>query len=384
MKNLVQRVGRGDQEPEVAGIYLLLTLILHITSLSNPASFPAPGWLWLPVLLVGLAAILLRRRALLPASIVMALCGVLLLGLGSIGGYFLVFETVFSLFLLGSARVRQAALILLCLCTVVLAIAAWDSTGDARQVVLSVFMSAFILFTPMLWAENVRTAKALADTEAARAQAVQAAAQQNQQRLSAEHHAARIEERTALAREMHDVLSARLSSIALLSGAALAAGAQEPMAAIRRESVQGLDELTSMVRMLHAGTPALAAKLIDVPAMAAAAPGNVDLDFDVPRPEQLPAQVHTAGHRSVQELLVNHAKHAAGTTLELSVIQGARSLQITASNPQGAAGKSAGSTLGAGIGLENIRTRAVVLGGSCRIEDGERFTVTITLPTEES
>lgn len=382
MKNLVQRVGRGDQEPEVAGIYLLLALILHITGLSNPASFPAPSWLWLPVLLVGLAAILLRRRALLPASVVMAASGVLLLGLGSLGGYFLVFETVFSLFLLGSARVRQVTLILLCLCTVVLAIAAWDSTREARQVVLSVFMSAFVLFTPMLWAENVRTAKALAAAEAARAQAVAAAAQQNQQRLSAEHHAARVEERTALAREMHDVLSARLSSIALLSGAAVAAGAAEPMAAIRRESVQALDELTGMVRMLHAGTPALAAKLIDVPAMADAAPGSVHLEFNVPRPEELPPQVHTAGHRSVQELLVNHAKHAAGTTLELSVIQGAQSLQITASNPKGAADRTEGGAPGAGIGLENIRTRVSVLGGDCQIEDGERFTVSITLPVE--
>lgn len=244
------------------------------------------------------------------------------------------------------------------------------------------FMSAFVLFTPMLWAENVRTAKALAAAEAARAQAVAAAAQQNQQRLSAEHHAARVEERTALAREMHDVLSARLSSIALLSGAAVAAGAAEPMAAIRRESVQALDELTGMVRMLHAGTPALAAKLIDVPAMADAAPGSVHLEFNVPRPEELPPQVHTAGHRSVQELLVNHAKHAAGTTLELSVIQGAQSLQITASNPKGAADRTEGGAPGAGIGLENIRTRVSVLGGDCQIEDGERFTVSITLPVE--
>lgn len=379
MKKFVQRVGRGDQEPEVAGIYLLLAAVLHITGLVNPPLFAAPGWLWLPVLLAGLAAILLRRRALVIASSAMAAAGALLLALGSISGYFLVFESVFSLFLLGREKVRRAALALVCLAAVVFAVVVWDGSHDAQQVVLSVFMSAFILFTPMLWAENVRTATSLAAAESARASAVAAAAAQSEQRLQAEHQAARVQERTALAREMHDVLSARLSSIALLSGAALARGDGEPMPAIRSESVTALEELTAMVRMLHCGTAALAAKLGDVPALAAASPAPVDLDFAVPHPEDLPPQVHTAAHRSIRELLVNHAKHAPEHRLALRVAQSAHQLQITASNRCGAA-----SGTGAGIGLENIRTRADALGGSFRVESGERFTVSITLPTEAS
>lgn len=379
MTTLIRRIGSGQDEPETAGMYLLLAAVLHAFGVVNPPLSGLPGWLWFPVLLLGLGAVLLRRRWLLPAVLAMASSGLGLLALGSIAGYFMAFEAVFSVFLLGGLTLRRISFTLMCLVSLLMAVLAWDATHLAQQVVLSLFLTGFILFTPMLWAQNVRTAQDLSASQAERSAALAAAAEARAERLSAEHHAARISERTALAREMHDVLSARLSSIALLSGAALAAApGNEPLAAIRRESVTGLEEMSEMVRMLHAGTPALAARLTDVPQLVAEASEEIELEYSVPHPESIPAAVHTAAHRTVRELLVNHAKHAPGSTLSLRLEQLSDRVWIHASNP---VPEHAGHGFGSGIGLQSIRTRAQAVGGSCDIRPVPQFQVQVTLPT---
>lgn len=375
--NFIQRVGSGDKEPEVAGTYLLLTAVLHLSGLVNPPWLPVRGFEWILLLLAGLGAILLRRRWLAASSLVTLAAGIGLLAVGSIGGYFLIFECIFGVFLLGTSRWRSAVFVLLCAAAVALAIITWLAVENPQEVVLSLFMAGFILFTPMLWAENVRTAKELAAAQALRAEAVQTAAAAREQRLTAEHHAARIEERTALAREMHDVLSARFSSIALLSGALLPAAPETvraPLQSIRGESVAGLEDMASMVRMLHAGGAALQARIEDLPALAAGFGATVD--YRVPQPERFSPAVHTAAHRTVSELLVNHAKHAPLTRLHLSVIQ-QDGLEIRACN---ALPEDAGAAPGAGIGLENIRTRAAALDGCCSITAQDEFVVHVGFP----
>ncbi|WP_345473025.1 histidine kinase [Glutamicibacter ectropisis] len=377
--NFIRRIGSGDKEPEVIGTYLVLTVILHLSGIVNSPSVAIRGYEWIPLLLIGLAAILIRRRVLLTATVIMFLAGIGLLIVGSLGGYFLIFECVFGLFLLGSARLRTFGLVLLCLGSLALGIATWLNTQNAQDVVLSLFMAGFILFTPMLWAENVRTAKELAKTEAQRTQAVQLAAVAREDQLVAEHDFSRVQERTALAREMHDVLSARFSSIALLSGALLPSApdsVREPLQCIRDESVSGLEDMVAMVRMLHEGGPALQARIEDLPELVANFGSQVRWEYQVAEPQDFSPAVHTAAHRTVSELLVNHAKHAAETALELSVTQDG-DLTITARNPVVAAASTA---TGARIGLENIRTRAQALNGSFKVHSGTDFEVTIRFP----
>jgi len=377
--NFIRRVGSGDKEPEVIGTYLVLTVILHLSGIVNSPSVAIRGYEWIPLLLIGLLAILIRRRVLLTATVIMFLSGIGLLIVGSLGGYFLIFECVFGLFLLGSTRLRTFGLVLLCLGSLALGIATWLNTQNPQEVVLSLFMAGFILFTPMLWAENVRTAKELAKTEAQRTQAVQLAAMAREDQLVAEHDFSRVQERTALAREMHDVLSARFSSIALLSGALLPSApdsVREPLQCIRDESVSGLEDMVAMVRMLHEGGPALQARIEDLPELVAGFGSQVRWEYQVAEPQDFSPAVHTAAHRTVSELLVNHAKHAAETALELSVIQDG-DLTITARNPVVAAASTA---TGAGIGLENIRTRAQALNGSFKVHSGTDFEVTIRFP----
>ncbi|WP_404289498.1 sensor histidine kinase [Glutamicibacter arilaitensis] len=389
---VVRRVGSGEQEPETAITYVLLTAVLHLTALVNPPLpmlAPLAAW-WFPILMLGVGAIFLRRRFTVLSSGWMALVGVLLLGVGSIGGYFLLFEAVFSLYLLASETVQRWAFILLTLVTLVLAGITWAATDSFSEAVLAVFMAGFVLFTPMLWAQNVRTAKDLARSETARAQALADGAAQKEDRLTAEHHAAVVEERTALAREMHDVLSARLSSIALLSGALLErepvatrANLRIPLESIRTESVAGLQEMTAMVRMLHEGnSSALRADLAGLPELVGsfrAAGQRIEYSArlgEVPVPEE----TQTAVYRTVRELLVNHAKHASGSTLSLKLVHAFSALEVQASNPLSAAEQAVGH--GAGSGLNNIRARVHALGGHCEFGSDNNFWARCEFPTD--
>ncbi|WP_146113383.1 MULTISPECIES: sensor histidine kinase [unclassified Arthrobacter] len=397
LAQLLRRLGSGDQEPETVGMYLLLTSVLHLANLVNPplAGFAAlAGW-WFPVLALGTAPLFLRRRMPTLCALWLLLFAALLLAMGSIGGYFLLFESVFTIYLLAGAPVRRWTLIVLSLVTLTVAGYIWAKTGSTSDAVLAIFIAGFVFFTPMLWAENVRTAKELAHSESARAAAVGAAAADREELLVAEHRASNIEERTALAREMHDVLSARLSSIALLSGALLERepvtsrpDLRAPLESIRAESVAGLQEMTSMVRMLHAGSSsALRADLSGLPELVQSfqqAGQRIRYDTGVDSDLALVAeQTQTAIYRTVRELLVNHAKHAPGSALHLELLQAPAALVVQSSNPLRDAPDSAGapSAGGAGSGLNNIRARVQALGGHCEFGSGSTFWTRCEFPT---
>lgn len=374
---MLRRLGRGDQEPQTAGMYVVLTVVLHLSQLVNPPwpmFQPLAGW-WFPVLLLGVAAMFTRRKAPTLSALWMTLFALLLLGQGSIGGYFLLFEAVFSIYLLASEPVRRWTLIILCVLTLLTAGYVWSLTSSASEAVLVVFVAGFILFTPMLWAQNVRTAQELAESESARATAVGAAAANREELLVAEHRAQSVEERTALAREMHDVLSARLSSIALLSAALLerdSVATQEnlriPLDSIRSESVAGLEEMTAMVRMLHAGKSSILradlSGLTELIQSFQAAGQHISLESAINfGAAQVPEAIQTAIYRTVRELLVNHAKHAPGTPLTLELFHRAQVLVIRAQNPLLTTALPHTSITGAGSGLQNIRARTQMFDG---------------------
>lgn len=404
----------GEQEPEVAITYLVLAVVLHAAGLVNTPVLPATLAAWWPlVLLAGVGCILLRRRAPLPCALGMAAAGSVLLAMGSIGGYFLIFETVFTIFLLCPPRTRNVTGTLLATFTVLAAAAQWASDAGASAVVLTVFTIGFVLFTPMLWAQNVRTAKELAASQAERARQATAAARQREQLLRTEHAAAVEAERTSLAREMHDVLSARFSSMALLSAAALnrvPASSQDPawqairrpVGEMRREALAGLEEMTRMVRMLHAGAPqALRATLDSANALIEAhRAGGRTIDYTGGvDPSQVGAAAQTAAYRTISELLVNHSRHAPHTALRLVVRAHGGQLRITAANPLPGPDNTpdpaadaaftpplvphGGSGPGAGSGLRNISARAQALGGQSQWQiDQGQFTVHVTLPLQ--
>ncbi|ATY16301.1 sensor histidine kinase [Amycolatopsis sp. AA4] len=179
--------------------------------------------------------------------------------------------------------------------------------------------------------------------------------------------AVRAEERTRLAREMHDVVSHQITLIAMQAGALQAQAKEGPALetaqVIRQLSTRTLEELRSLVSVLRSGSGD------DGPR-----PGIGELDHlirtsDVPvqltveqLPDTLPSQVSAAAYRTVQECLTNVHKHAPGATATIRIHAASGALDIEVENARACrAGEAFPS---GGHGLTGLAERARLLGGS--------------------
>ena len=183
------------------------------------------------------------------------------------------------------------------------------------------------------------------------------------------------EERTRIARDLHDSAGHALNVILVQSGAARllaekdperARAALETVESVARETV---DDIDRMVRVLRED----GARTIDPPIGLAA------LDRLVERHEQAGLTVTTtirgkprpvsravdqAAYRIVQEALTNAARHGTSDAA-LEIAYAERSLQLTVENPA-----PLGGEIVEGHGIVGMRERAELLGG--RIEIGRR------------
>lgn len=379
--------------------YGAVTWLLHALAMNNDGAWGLHrfnGWWPLP-LAIGCLAVALRQRHVPAASATMAVAGIGLLLVGSSGGFFLVFESVFTLVLFGGARVSRATEHGSLVLTALLSIAMYFVTGSAAISVTLALVAAMVLVMPAQWAGNIRHARELAASEARTAVAMAEAAAARAAAQDAEHERMLVAERTTMAREVHDVLSARLAAIALQSGAALNAPQDPALAAralgeIRAQGVNGIEELNTMVRMLHRGTPlAPAGSLGDVPALLRTYGSSglrVAYRNELPGGgSTLDAVTQATIYRSVNESLVNFAKHAPEGELSLSLVPRDGSVLLTASNPVSAGHPGEGGAaglhgLGTGTGLRGMRARSAELGGSFRISTANNtFAIFMLLPT---
>nr|WP_245356465.1 histidine kinase [Paeniglutamicibacter kerguelensis] len=200
-----------------------------------------------------------------------------------------------------------------------------------------------------------------------------------------------------MAREVHDVLSARLAAIALQSGASLNAPHDavlnaRAMAEIRVQSVKGIEELNTMIRMLHRGTPlAPAGTLADVPALIETFTGTgLRVRYSNELADAgagLASALQTALYRAVNESLINFSKHAPHGELELDLAVSDRSVRFTAANPLGGGTGNdplAQPSTGTGTGLRSMHARSSELGGIFTAEaSDDRFTLNMLLPLAE-
>jgi signal transduction histidine kinase len=203
------------------------------------------------------------------------------------------------------------------------------------------------------------------------------------------------EERTRLAREMHDVVSHQVSLIALQAGAlrvtADSPATREIAATIRTLATRTLDELRVMIGVLRSGQEAQLApqpRLTDIPRLVADSGLPVNLDMDLPPEQNWPDAVQRAAYRSVQEGLTNARKHAPGALI--TVILRARGplliVQVRNDPPPGSPASASGSGPMAalpygGHGLIGLRERAELLGGHLHAAhtDSGGFDLLVTL-----
>ncbi|MEU7136709.1 histidine kinase [Streptomyces sp. NPDC046261] len=185
-----------------------------------------------------------------------------------------------------------------------------------------------------------------------------------------------LEERTTIARELHDVVAHHMSVVAIQAEAAPYRVQDTPpelaaaFATIRENAVAALTELRRVLGVVRSENPDAFADpeapqptLADLGGLLAnVREAGVDVEHvttGAARP--LPQGVELSAYRIVQEALSNVLRHAPGSTarVEISYVLGGLGLRIVNGRPD----RLAKPSPGAGHGVLGMRERVTMLGG---------------------
>ncbi|MET8908758.1 histidine kinase [Micromonospora sp. NPDC004551] len=254
-----------------------------------------------------------------------------------------------------------------------------DSIGDpVRRMLSGAFGLTVEVGLPLLLGLVIRTTRELARQAEERAAA-------EQRRRESESRAARADERTAIARELHDVVAHHVASMVLRVGVARHVLPDlDPRVGAVFDDVHGtgtaaLTDLRRLVAVLRDPDGVRDASLtaIEPSAVPAALDAAVDrarqagvtVEADVdPAVGSLDAVRGQAILRLTQEALTNVAKHAgtaARARLTVAVVDGSVHWEVS---DDGRGATPAAVPAGGGHGLTGMRERVEVLGG--RLEAG--------------
>jgi len=333
-----------------------LTLILIVLSLYIGIGRPTPRIAAMTAATIGL--MLLARDS----------------GATPIGAYIVILDATQQL------RLRTALGLTGVLCATSLARQFWAPGGLLAGWIpvafnLGFFVFAFVLLygARRLRDEQFRVRTLLAELEGGRARDLEAA---------------KVEERTRLARDIHDVLAHSLTALIVqLDGARMLLTDQrasdEAVGSVLRArhlAQEGLDETRRAVGTLRGdgvpGAPMLARLVEDFERDS-----GLECDYSVDgEPVELASSAQLALYRTAQEALTNVRKHAPANRVQvhLRYASGGAELTVDDFGSAPAPGPN-GST--EGYGLEGMRERAELLGGN--LEAGPRdtgFRVRLWLP----
>ncbi|WP_418958262.1 sensor histidine kinase [Streptomyces tritici] len=207
-----------------------------------------------------------------------------------------------------------------------------------------------------------------------------------------------LEERTTIARELHDVVAHHMSVVAIQAEAAPYRVENPPpeleqaFATIRENAVAALTELRRVLGVVRAE---------DYEAPEAPQPTLADLDALIRNVREaglavettvtgavreLPQGVELSAYRIVQEALSNALRHAkdAPAKVEISHVLGGLGLRVVNGRP---AAPSTAPSPGAGHGITGMRERVAMLGGEMHAgptaDGGYEVTAFIPVPREE-
>jgi signal transduction histidine kinase len=179
------------------------------------------------------------------------------------------------------------------------------------------------------------------------------------------------EERLSIAREIHDVVAHAMTAINVQAGVAAHLLERDPGQAhgalrdIKRVSGEALGELRQTLGVLRDPAQAVplapGATLFDLEALTdGLRSAGVAVELEVEPVAELPAAVHGAGYRIVQEALTNVARHAGASAARVTVRQDGDAVTIeVVDNGTGGPGVNGG-----GNGVRGMRERALALGGT--------------------
>ena len=230
-------------------------------------------------------------------------------------------------------------------------------------------------------------------TERVRAEQAQQRAREELRELSANLQKIREDEKTRIARELHDDLGQQLTALKMdISSVEETLGASA--STLVREQLQGMrrliDVTVASVRRIAADLrPVMLDDLGLIPAVEWLANDftnrygiEVERDIETGDARFSPTGA-TALFRIVQEALTNVARHADATlvTLSLRVANEGFVLRIA---DNGLGSSHGGEPAGKSFGLLGIRERAHMLGGAVDIQtaQGKGFALRVTIPAE--
>ncbi|MER5829447.1 histidine kinase [Streptomyces sp. NPDC002130] len=278
--------------------------------------------------------------------------------------------------------------------------------GDWFVPFAAITMSLGFTAPPVLLGLYVGARRRLMESLRERADSLERELQLLAERAEERAEWARSEERTRIAREMHDVVAHRVSLMVVHAAALQAVARKDPEKAVKNAALvgdmgrQALTELREMLGVLRSGGDGLRERAASVPAsasaavplaavgVAAAAAASRVADDEGPclaEIEELVGQSAAAGmvvalsvegdvrsyaplveqtaYRVVQEALTNVHKHAAGAKTYVRLAHRVSEIAMQVENePAEEAASSAGLPSG-GNGLVGMRERVSALGG---------------------
>ncbi|WP_328447521.1 sensor histidine kinase [Amycolatopsis sp. NBC_00438] len=198
------------------------------------------------------------------------------------------------------------------------------------------------------------------------------------------------EERTTIARDLHDVISHHVSAIGVHAGAArlgLPEGdspVRKSLGAVESASRSAMADLRRLLDLLHAETDAAQPGLDNLDELvetvrAAGLPTRLTL---LGEPRELAGSLDVALYRIAQEGLTNALRHGVGP-VEVELNHGRTEIVLTVTNGLRPGRTSRGEH--AHRGLAGIRRRVTLFGGQVAYgEDGPRWQLRTTFPVEST
>jgi len=201
--------------------------------------------------------------------------------------------------------------------------------------------------------------------------------------------AAATEERTRIARELHDIIAHSMSVVVLQARSArldvreAPERAEDAMRTVERVGRQSLLEMRRLLEVLRTDQQATLApqpglddldELVDELSRAGLAVTKVvdGCPVPLPRPQDLSA------YRIVQEALTNALKHGGRGHADLRLTYAPKRLELSVSNTTS---RRRGRATSSGHGLIGIGERVALFGGHVDTrDDGETFRVLVDLP----
>jgi signal transduction histidine kinase len=205
-----------------------------------------------------------------------------------------------------------------------------------------------------------------------------------------------LEERSRIAREMHDVVAHHMSLIAVRAETApfrlsdLPESARDEFSSLSAAARAALADMRRLLGVLRDDQPAARVpqpQLSDLPALIdATRQAGVQVELSLPAvPHQVPAGAGLCAYRIIQESLSNARRHASGAAVTVSVDHDASGIVLRVANGPGGPIGPVGSIHAPGHGLAGMRERVALLGGSLSAvpAPGGGFVVSAVVPLGE-